>query len=173
MSFDASKYLGKQKKKRTFVQKIKIQWYLYKKKNVKKFAKFFKVIWEIIYYGIIYFVGISLVYDSYTEIQVPQWLLTTALLSTLWTHKGIKESYNMWLTMVDSDFYYSFTKDYKPLPLLPQLILLFVFAKYCSVGTFIILYVIILSYDLWDRRYITHNIKHDMILQELKKLNKF
>ena len=171
------KYDAEQKYQEQLKEKLKIENNTNDKEQdlflETKFGKFIKVIWEIIYYGAIYLVGISIIYDSYTEIQVPQWLLATALLSTLWTHKGIKENYNTWLTMVDNDFYYSFTKAYKPLLLLPQLILLFVFAKYCSVGTFIILYVIILSYDLWDRRYITHNIKHDMILNELKKLNKY
>lgn len=171
MPFDASKYLGKSKK-RTFAQKIKIKWYLYKKKNTKKFAKFFKVIWEIIYYSIIYLVGISFVYDSYTTVQVSQGLLAFALLFTLVQHKSIKEQYKIWESMQDDDFYYCFTKSYKPLLLLPQLILLFILAKFCSVGAFIILFVAMYTYDLWDRRYITHDIKHDMILKELKKINR-
>lgn len=138
-----------------------------------KLGKILKVVWEIIYYGIIYLIGISLVYNSYTDIQVSQSLLTMAFIATLYYYKSIEGKYKLWESMTDSDFYFNFIRSYKPPLLLPQLIILFILAKYCSVGTFIILFIAMYSYDLWDRRYITHDIKHDMILQELKKLNRF
>lgn len=138
-----------------------------------KLGKILKVVWEIIYYGVIYLVGISILYSSYNEIQVSQGILTTAFLAMLYYHKSTESHYKYWESMIDSDFYYNFTKNYKPPILLPQLILLFVIAKYCSNGAFILCFLAMFTYDLWDRRYVTHDIKHDMILQELKKFNKF
>lgn len=138
-----------------------------------KLGKILKVAWEIIYYGVIYLVGISILYSSYNEIQVSQGILTTAFLAMLYYQKSTESHYKYWESMIDSDFYYNFTKSYKPPILLPQLILLFVIAKYCSNGTFILCFLAMFTYDLWDRRYITHDIKHDMILKELKKLNKY
>lgn len=42
MSFDASKYLGKQKKKRTFKDKMRIKWYAHKKQTARKYREFEK-----------------------------------------------------------------------------------------------------------------------------------
>jgi hypothetical protein len=42
MPFDASKYLGKQKKKRSFRDKMRIKWYAHKKQTARKYREFEK-----------------------------------------------------------------------------------------------------------------------------------
>lgn len=39
MPFDASKYLGKQKKKRSFREKMRIKWYAHKKQTARKYRE--------------------------------------------------------------------------------------------------------------------------------------
>lgn len=42
MPFDASKYLGKQKKKRSFREKMRIKWYAHKKQTARKYREYDK-----------------------------------------------------------------------------------------------------------------------------------
>lgn len=42
MPFDASKYLGKQKKKRSFRDKMRIKWYAHKKQTARKYREYDK-----------------------------------------------------------------------------------------------------------------------------------
>ena len=39
MPFDANKYLGKQKKKRSFRDKMRIKWYAHKKQTARKYKE--------------------------------------------------------------------------------------------------------------------------------------
>lgn len=132
-----------------------------------KIIKCLKIIWEIIYYGLIYSIGISNTYNGYNEIQVSQGLLTIAFILILYNHKTLKNEYKNWESMINEKFYSRFMRSYKLPILLPQLVFLFVIAKYCTTGTFIILLIILFFYELWDRRYIGYNIKQDMILELL------
>lgn len=134
------------------------------------FGKTLLVIWEIIYYGVIYLIGVTLVYGGSKDVDVPQFLLFIVLTGLLTQHKTLKQDYKYWESIApDDEFYRSFIKRYKVVPLLPIIVAFFIFAHYCSIGTFIILYVVATAYDLWDRRYITNDIKHDMILRKLNK----
>ena len=134
------------------------------------FGKILLVIWEIIYYGIIYLTGISIVYGGYNEVEVPQFLLTLVLIGILTQHKSLKQDYKYWESIApDDEFYKRFTNRYKIQPLFPIIVIMFLLARFCSIGTFVILYIVITSYDLWDRRFITNDIKHDMILRKLNK----
>ena len=138
------------------------------------FGKILLVLWEIIYYGMIYLTGISIVYGGYNEVEVPQFLLTLVLIGILTQHKSLKQDYKYWESIAPDDMFYKcFTNRYKMQPLFPVIVIMFLLARYCSIGSFIILYIVITSYDLWDRRYITNDIKHDLILNEFKQTNRF
>jgi hypothetical protein len=140
------------------------------RKTRKTIKKLLLVVWEIIYYGAIYLFGITKVYESYQEPQVPIWLLSLALLIILINHKTMKSNYKDWQKQAEyNNFYKRFLWAYKLPQLLPQLILIFCFAKYCSTGSFIILSGFLLYADMEDRRYYTNDIKQDMILKKLER----
>jgi hypothetical protein len=171
MSFNFKEYLYNQKKKRNCFDFFRYKYLICKRRGVfEKIKKALRVLWEIIYYGFIYLLGTGIIYNDYNDVKVPQFLLTLILIALLSQHKSSKEDYKYWENKAcDNNFYERFIKRYRMQPFLPIIIIVFIFARYCSVGTFIILYIIIVSYDLWDRRYITTDIKNDMILEKLNQ----
>lgn len=159
-----------QNKKKNCLHKIKYLWLLCWRKKRKIIKKSLKIIWEIIYYGFLYICGFSFVYDSYPEAQVPLWILSIVLLFLLVEHKQGKSDYKIWINEAKHDeFYKNFTWNYKLPLLLPRLILTFIFAKWCSIGSFIILYFLMSYMDLSNRRYHTNIIKQEMILKKLEE----
>jgi hypothetical protein len=164
-------YLSNQKKKRNCFDFFRYKYLIFKRRGVfEKIKKALRVLWEIIYYGFIYLLGTGIIYNDYNDVKVPQNLLTIILIMLFIQHKSTKQDCKYWQSMAsDDNLYARFIKRYKVLPLLPLIIIVFIFARYCSIGAFIILYIIIVSYDLWDRRYITIDIKNDMILEKLNQ----
>ena len=137
------------------------------------FGKILLVLWEIIYYGVIYLIGSTIVYSS-NDTVVPLPLLIFALILLLYQHKSTKSAYKKWLDMAqDDEFQARFTWLYRQQPLLPNIIAIFFFARFCSIGTFIILFILLDSLELWERRFFTSDAKHDLILNELKQTNRF
>ena len=140
------------------------------RKTRKAIKKLLLVVWEIIYYGAIYLFGVTKVYESYPEPQVPIALLNIVLLIILSIHKDLKKKYKIWEELGKYDeFQRRFVREYKVPLFLPQIVLIFLFAKYCSIGSFIILCSFMVYSDMEDRRYYTNDIKQDMILEKIER----
>lgn len=82
--------------------------------------------------------------------------------------------YKNWVQMAEYDeFYKKFTEQYNPESFIVYGILgLMIISKFFNAWGFIVYLIVSEAYDLWDRRYITTNIKQDLILGKLEKLEK-
>lgn len=142
------------------------------RKSRKIIKKIFLIMWEIFYYGLIFMVA-TVQYGDYGEQETPFWIFSVVFFYAIVAHKGGKVAYRNFEQCAKYDeFYKRFIHLYK-LPLLfPQLLLIFLFAKYCSVGTFLILVVFLLHSDTCARRYYENHVMQDLILEELKKKTK-
>lgn len=139
------------------------------RKHRKYFKKILKFFWEVLYYGIIGLIGLSCVYDGYQTPQVPFWLTISVLFILIFNNKALKSSYKDWSNRADYDeSYKKFIEKYRMPLLLPQIFFALVFARYCSIGSFLILSILLIHSDTLERRWLTTNIKQDIILNRLR-----
>ena len=155
-----------------FLRILKIHFYLFKK-NIKKplqqFLKFFaSCIGGLIVFKII---CISASYDSYDESAIPFWVVVLFYIGLIINHIGIKQLYKNWEQQAEyNEFQKRFCQEYKP-KIFDDLICFWLGLKFFNTPLFICLIFALCINDTWNRRYITNNIKHDLILEKLNKIN--
>ena len=157
--------------KRAMQQRInRITTYKIKKKLKKFLKKFFKVIFTFLKY-IILFVILCLLssYDFYDNSRLNGWLVVWFYLWVIMIHKDNKINYKSWQ---DKGKYSEFDKRFCELwqpSIIGFLFCFWIGLKFCNNFEFILIMFIPYCYDLWTRRYLTTDIKQDLILKELQK----
>lgn len=135
----------------------------------EKLIKIAKILFKVFIWTIIYFIGIITCDNIYNE-TVSQGLVTGLFILIIYISWMSNKDYKYWLEQAEyNEFQKRFTNQYKPIGKIFPIIWLFFFAHYCSNSELVLLYIIWVSYDLWERRYLTSNIKQDLILEKLKK----
>lgn len=121
--------------------------------------------WGILF-GLICMLASYNTYDS----KVDLWIAILIYIWTTLSHKCNKINYKTWQEKAKTDdFYNYFCSEWKP-HVSGYLVAFWFGLKFCNNFEFIIIMIMSYCLDLWDRRYITQNIKQDMILKKLKRL---
>lgn len=172
MPLDVEKFIEK-KNKRNFLHKIKYVALKTWRKTRRIIKKILLIMWELFYYWLLGVIASINLYDSYSETKTPQGIFTFLYIGVIVYHKIIKGAYKSWEESAKHDeFNARFIRYYKLPLLLPQLIGLYFLAKFCSPGSFFICLLMFALFEISERRYITNNIKQDMILEKLDTINK-
>lgn len=130
-------------------------------KRIKPLLSFIlKVILWLILFGAILF------FTNYTEEKIPFYIVFCAYIFLVTNYYSLKNNYKIWQES-ESEFYKRFCEKWHP----TILGYLFVFAfgiMYFDLFQFILFMFIAYCMELWDRRFITNEIKQDLILEKLK-----
>ena len=85
------------------------------------------------------------------------------------TYRGEIKSFKDWQQLAEkNEFYQKFCNQWQP-HILGYLFVFWIGLKFCNNFEFIALILFSYCFNIWDRRYITHDIKHDMILKKLQE----
>lgn len=158
-------------KKRTAYQILKIRLYKFRKRLwriIKSFLLFImKLAGWLILFAIICYVAS---YDSNSDNAIPFWLVGGLYFALILNYFSLKRSYENWKYYAkDDEFYKCFCQEYSP-RIFEDLLCFCLALKYFDTSMFICFIFALCLKDIWDRRYITNNIKHDLILAKLKNL---
>ncbi len=197
MPFDVNRYQSKKKKRGLFdVWRIKRKWWSRKcrrkykeldkqkeyeekihknleenKETEVKLPCWLTNIISFIFKFIGYFILFCIVTFFYNEdFKLNTGWYIFGFLFTLLQYYSSKNSYKTWLLNAEYDvFYNNFCKQYS-VPFLMPFVVLWFANRFCDNGGiyFLIIYSFTLV-DLWERRYLTNDIKQDMILRRLEK----
>lgn len=176
---DIDKY--RPKKKRSCLDIIKLRYKIHQRRfkifkddavvinKYKICKKILNILFGIIIWGIVYFIGITSLHENY-DFKATQEVVTFLFFGILYISWQSNKNYKNWLMRAEQEeFYEKFTVHYKPIEKFWAIIFLFIFAHYCNNFELILMFIIWISYDLYERRFLTNDIKQDLILKELKK----
>lgn len=145
---------------------------IYFKKCRKKLWKVLKpiLIFILKLFGWLVLLGIIFIITSYDDYgnKPSIWLVFAFYIGIISQHYTDDNNYKNWLERSQYDeFYNRFCEQYQP-HIIGYIIMFAIGLKYCNTWGFIVCVLLPYFIDLWDRRYITNNIKQDMILERLK-----
>lgn len=158
------------KRTHTREQRIRRVIFVRIKRRVWKFLKpLFSFLFKFIGWGALYlFLDITSSHNSEYGDRLNYWLTIGIFIYIILFHKAEKENYKSWQSQAKYDeFHKIFCDLWKP-SITNYLIAFWFGLKFCNNFEFVILMIIIRSLSLWDRRFITNDIKQDIILKRLK-----
>ena len=173
MSYKAT-HSYKQRVNRAITYKVKKKIKKFFKNDFKKITKeIFKIIFGFLKYIVLFVLLCFLAsYDFYYDNKIESWLVIWFYIWFLVIHKSDKINYKSWQEKAKyNEFEKIFCDLWKP-PLIGYLFAFWIGLKFCNNFEFILIMFIANCYDLWTRRYLTNDIKQDLILKELEKYNK-
>ena len=142
------------------------------KKKQKKIWKFLKpkiiILLKVIGW-LLLFVVISLFAPYENKIDV--WLVFAVYIFTIINHYNLSKNYKDWEEQAEyNEFYKRFCNVWKPWNIqAANLIMFFICLKLFDTVGFVICVLIPYLYDIWGRRFITTDIKQNLILEKLNK----
>lgn len=108
-------------------------------------------------------------YDFYYNDNINGWLVISIYIWVILSHRSDKVNYKAWQEKAKySEFDKRFCELWRP-SLIGYLFAFWIGLKFCNNFEFILIMLTANCYDLWTRRYLTNNIKNDLILEELQK----
>ena len=133
----------------------------------KKIMPIIKSILKFIGWAVLFVIILSLAEPNE---EIPFWIITTLYIALIINLITDNSNYKSWQQQAkNNDFYNRFCSEWHP-SIFWKLFVFWFALKYFEFAGFVSAYLFVYCMDLWDRRYITHNIKHDLILEELSKL---
>lgn len=130
----------------------------------EKVKKFFIVLLKIVLWFALF--CLILLLTNYSEEKVSLTLVIAGYIFILVNFYTIKNNYKNWQES-ESEFNKRFCEQWRP-NILGYLFVFVVGLLYLNSFEFIIAIVFAYCMELWDRRFITNDIKQDMILEKLK-----
>ena len=152
---DAEKHIRQQRINKVILKRIK-----------KKLLAISKLILKVIGWALLF--GIILIFSE-PEIEKPLWIIATIYITLIINFVIDNKNYREWQKTPNvNSFNRRFCTEWHP-SIFGKLVVFWFALKYFDLFGFIISFLFVYCMDLWDRRYITNNIKNDMILEELLK----
>lgn len=134
-----------------------------------KLLKVLKVLLYCFLWFVLFVVIYIFLFDKYDS-KISEAMFLGVYIAILIFYYLNKKNYENWKNFAEYDkFHKLFCKRYKP-SIIGNLIIFCVCVKFCnSIQLFVFSFLLPLILDTWDRRYITQDIKLDMILEKLNK----
>lgn len=135
------------------------------KKIYEKIKPFCVFVLKVLFWLIL--LGAILFFTNYSDEKIPLFIVLCAYIFILLNFYNSKDRYNDWQNS-EAEFYKRFCKSWHPT--IVGYLFVFVFGIiYFDLFQFLLFMFLTYCTELWDRRFITADIKQDLILEELKK----